>query len=74
MFEEGGVEPGRSRSEPREVGMADYEYRCLRCNHDFTITESMVIHGEKKPACPKCKSKVVEQVIGAVYAKTSKKS
>ena len=54
--------------------MAEYEYRCLKCNKPFTITESMAEHGSRRHRCPACSSTRVEQVIAPFFTKTSKKS
>ncbi|HEX6939658.1 MAG TPA: zinc ribbon domain-containing protein [Longimicrobiales bacterium] len=54
--------------------MPTYEYQCLECHATFTRIERMADHGDTKPACPKCKSRKVEQLLAPVYAKTSKKS
>lgn len=54
--------------------MPTYEYRCPKCGKHFSKVESIEVHGRKRPACPKCKSAQVEQVLSAFYAKTVKKS
>lgn len=54
--------------------MPTYEYRCEKCGKRFTRMESISGHGAKRPVCPKCKSRKVEQVFSAFYAKTAKKS
>jgi hypothetical protein len=40
----------------------------------FDRVEPLVEHGDKKPSCPKCKSRSVEQVFTSFFAKTSHKS
>lgn len=57
-----------------EVAMPTYEYRCSDCRHVFDRIESLAEHGVKKPACPKCHSRNVEQVLTAFFAKTSHKA
>jgi putative FmdB family regulatory protein len=54
--------------------MPTYEYRCRECHRVFDRVESLAEHGDKKPSCPKCKSKNVEQVLTSFFAKTSHKS
>jgi putative FmdB family regulatory protein len=54
--------------------MPTYEYRCRECHRVFDRVESLAEHGDKKPSCPKCKSKSVEQVLTPFFAKTSHKS
>lgn len=54
--------------------MPTYEYRCSDCRHVFDRIEPLAEHGVKKPACPKCHSRNVEQVLTAFFAKTSHKA
>ncbi|MGD2135380.1 MAG: zinc ribbon domain-containing protein [Gemmatimonadales bacterium] len=54
--------------------MPTYEYRCAKCGKRFTRVETISQHESKRPACPKCKARKVEQVFSAFYAKTAKKS
>jgi putative FmdB family regulatory protein len=54
--------------------MPSYEYECQECNKHFTVLVSIAEHDSKRPACPKCKSKKVTQVLASFYAKTVKKS
>jgi putative FmdB family regulatory protein len=57
-----------------ESSMPTYEYRCLECHNVFDRAEPLAEHGQKRPECPKCKSKKVEQVFTSFFAKTSHKS
>ncbi|MCX5661493.1 MAG: zinc ribbon domain-containing protein [Planctomycetota bacterium] len=41
--------------------MATYEYRCKKCKRTFEKTMTFSEHDRSKPACPKCKSRSVEQ-------------
>ncbi len=52
--------------------MPTYEYECEKCGKRFAFTRS--IDSRAKPACPKCSSKSVRQVLAAFYPKTIKKS
>jgi putative FmdB family regulatory protein len=65
-------------SRPSEVReehiMATYLYHCLACGHDFDRAESMSQHEHAHPACPKCKSTKVEQVLAPFFAKTGRKA
>jgi putative FmdB family regulatory protein len=54
--------------------MPTYEYRCRDCHHVFDRVEPLAEHGHSHPACPKCRSKKVEQVLTSFFAKTSHKS
>lgn len=54
--------------------MPVYEYRCEKCEEQFTRIESIAEHGRKRLACPKCKSTKVVQVFAPFYAKTVRKS
>jgi putative FmdB family regulatory protein len=58
----------------RGTAMPTYEYRCRDCHHVFDRIEPIAEHGHTRPACPKCKSKKVEQVLTSFFAKTSHKS
>jgi putative FmdB family regulatory protein len=54
--------------------MPTYEYRCRECHQVFDRVEPLAEHGDKKPNCPRCKSKSVEQVLTSFFAKTSHKA
>jgi len=54
--------------------MPTYDYKCTECRKKFTETQTFEEHDGKRVKCPKCGSQKVERVIGAVFAKTSKKS
>ena len=54
--------------------MPAYEFECTQCHRRFTVEESMREHQRHKEKCPKCGSRKVEQLMGAVHVKTSKKS
>jgi putative FmdB family regulatory protein len=54
--------------------MPTYEYACKECKKTFTLTMTLGEHEKARVACPKCKSKKVEQQFAAFFAVTSKKS
>lgn len=54
--------------------MPTYSYHCEKCGKRFSRIESISAHGARKPACPKCGSRKVTQVLGAFFAQTAKKS
>jgi putative FmdB family regulatory protein len=54
--------------------MPSYEYACKACKKTFTLTLTIREHDKKRVACPKCKSRKVEQQFGSFFAVTSKKS
>jgi len=54
--------------------MPTYEYRCLNCKKKFTLVMSVSDFDRKKPKCPKCRSRRIEQLIQPFFAVTSKKS
>jgi putative FmdB family regulatory protein len=54
--------------------MPDYDYRCTECRKRFTETQTFEQYDRRRVKCPKCGSQKIERVIGAVFAKTSKKS
>ena len=54
--------------------MPTYDYRCEKCQHKFSLIQSISEHDKTKVSCPKCKSKKVEQLISIFTAKTSRKS
>jgi len=51
-----------------------YEYRCTKCRKRFSQPEPIAEHGRRRPACPNCKSRVVEPVYSPFFAKTVRKS
>jgi putative FmdB family regulatory protein len=57
-----------------EDRMPTYEYRCRDCHHVFDRVEPLAEHGDKRPTCPKCKGRHVEQVLTPFFAKTSHKA
>jgi len=54
--------------------MPSYEYLCKECKKTFTIVMTLAEYEKGSVACPKCKSKKVEQQAAAFFAVTSKKS
>jgi putative FmdB family regulatory protein len=54
--------------------MPTYDYRCPKCNKEFSLILSMKEHGEGKAKCPKCGGKRLEQLITPFQTKTSRKS
>ena len=66
------------RSLKVEDAMPQYEYRCQRCENEFTVNLSMTDHETQdrkhKIRCPKCQSTEVKHLIESVFVTTSKKS
>ena len=56
------------------VAMPTYAYVCKDCKKTFTQMMSVNEHDKNKVACPKCKSKKVEQTYAAFFAVSAKKS
>ncbi|MBZ5535731.1 MAG: zinc ribbon domain-containing protein [Acidobacteriia bacterium] len=54
--------------------MPIYEFECLKCKKIFSLVIPLSEYEKKKPECPKCGSKQVEQVVEECYVVTSKKS
>jgi putative FmdB family regulatory protein len=55
--------------------MPTYEFRCKKCNKNFSIDLSISEFQKKKTfTCPKCKSKSVQRVYSMFTAVTSKKT
>ena len=54
--------------------MPNYEYACKECKATFALILTIADHDKKRVACPKCKSKKVEQQYGSFFTVTSKKS
>lgn len=54
--------------------MPSYEFMCKECKKPFTVIMTLKEYDKGKVACPKCKSKKVEQKPAAFFAVTSKKS
>lgn len=51
-----------------------YGYQCRECGHEFERRETLRKHERSRPACPECKSRKVERVLGSFFAKTARKS
>lgn len=54
--------------------MPNYEFVCKDCKKPFTLIMTLAEYEKGHVACPKCKSKKVEQKPAAFFAVTSKKS
>ena len=54
--------------------MPSYDYICKACKKSFNMMMTLSEHEKGRIACPKCKSKRVEQQLAAFFAVTSKKS
>ena len=54
--------------------MPTYMYRCKECRKTFERVLTISEHDRTRPACPKCKSRKVEQCITGFHAVTKKKS
>ena len=55
--------------------MPVYEYHCKACKKDFTVTRSFAEYERKRVVkCPSCQGTQVEQLVGSVNLKTTKKS
>ena len=54
--------------------MPQYEYVCNKCKKTFSLIMTLAEYDKGKAACPKCKSKKVEQKVAPFFAVTSKKS
>lgn len=54
--------------------MPCYEYICKDCKKTFTLIITLEEYEKGRIACPKCKSKKVEQKPAAFFAVTTKKS
>lgn len=54
--------------------MPTYEYRCEKCEKEFTVVMSMAEHDRGEIRCPACQGSDVTQQYSTFYAKTSKKS
>ncbi len=51
-----------------------YEYQCRECGKSFSIRLHIDEHEKKRPKCPKCGSRKLEQKFSSFFAKTAKKS
>jgi putative FmdB family regulatory protein len=54
--------------------MPQYEYACKQCKKTFSLIMTLAEYDKRNVACPKCKSKKVEQKVSGFFAVTSKKS
>jgi len=57
-----------------EATMPVYDYICNDCHKEFEVVLTLTEHDKDKIACPKCRSKNVEQEAAAFFAVTSRKS
>jgi len=53
--------------------MPRYEYQCEACNRKLTLRLSVTQH-DRHPACPKCGSKKLTQLLSAFLTQTSRKA
>jgi len=54
--------------------MPTYDYACEKCDHHFSLVETIHEHDRRRPKCPACKSTSVKRVFTPFYAKTVRKS
>ncbi len=54
--------------------MPSYEYFCKDCKKTFTVVMTLSEYDRAHVACPKCKSKKVDQKPAAFFAVSAKKS
>ena len=54
--------------------MPVYEYKCEKCDRDFSLEMKISEYTKKKITCPKCKSEEVKRQISSFQTITSKKS
>jgi putative FmdB family regulatory protein len=58
--------------------MAEYQYKCEKCDHSFTVALSMSDHETREHEhdirCPKCDSNDVRHVFESFFVTTAKKS
>ncbi len=51
-----------------------YEYHCKDCGKSFSVRHHIEEHAKKRPKCPKCGGRKLEQKFSSFFAKTAKKS
>jgi putative FmdB family regulatory protein len=56
------------------IAMPTYEFLCNKCQKEFSVTMTIREREQTKPTCPGCRSTDLEPLMGAFFAKTSKKS
>ena len=54
--------------------MPSYEFQCKKCGERFVVRAHISEIARRPAACPKCKSRVVERLLSAFYARTPRKS
>jgi len=64
----------KEKMERSNDAMPTYEFKCEKCKKAFSMVRSISEHAKSKVACPKCKSKKIQQIISVFMAKTSRKS
>lgn len=64
---------GRSRNpDDEEESMPIYEYRCQKCQHEFTLVMCMSEHDKSQVVCPQCQSRQVIQQNTVYYARAGR--
>ena len=51
-----------------------YEYFCEKCKKEVTIPMTISQHEKATAACPECGGRNLRSLVGAFFAKTSRKS
>jgi putative FmdB family regulatory protein len=54
--------------------MPRYDYYCDACQKEVTLTMTMSEHDTVAAACPECQGRPLRPLVGAFFARTSRKS
>lgn len=54
--------------------MPVYEFRCQKCDHDFSLVITLAEYEKKNFICPKCQSNKVKRQLSTFQTITTKKS
>ena len=58
----------------KEITMPVYEFKCQKCEHNFSLIMTIAEYEKKKFTCPKCKSDKLKRQLSSFQTITSKKS
>ena len=64
----------KNQHQKRRLPMPVYEFKCQKCNQNFSLVITISEYEKKGFTCPKCKSDKVKRQISSFQTITTKKS